>query len=148
MQDCALHWQCTVQLACIKNVNTAWPWNDVRTQSDNCPLTGPQAPSHPSLTLPSTLPFMQTGGHMVGMSRDKCGAASAAGFVATAATLGSPVRITALLGFVRNSIGSDAYVSDEIITSRAGAKVLVVNTDAGEFGTPRTRGAVAGPHYM
>lgn len=73
---------------------------------------------------------VKTGGHMAGMSRDKCGAASAAGFLATAATLGAPVRVTALLGFVRNSIGSDAYVADEIITSRSGARVLVVNTDA------------------
>lgn len=34
------------------------------------------------------------------------------------------------LGCVRNSIGSDAFVADEIITSHAGARVLVGNTDA------------------
>ena len=31
---------------------------------------------------------------------------------------------------VRNSCGSNAYVSDEIITSRAGVRLRVVNTDA------------------
>lgn len=31
---------------------------------------------------------------------------------------------------VRNSVGSDAYVADEIITSRAGVRVRVGNTDA------------------
>ena len=74
---------------------------------------------------------IKTGGHMVGMSRDKCGAGSAAGFVrAVAALQPTGMRVVALLGFVRNSTGSDSYVADEIITSRAGARVLVVNTDA------------------
>jgi leucyl aminopeptidase len=74
---------------------------------------------------------VKTGGHMVGMSRDKCGAAATAGVVAAIATLKQPgVRIVAYLGFVRNSIGSDSYVADEIIKSHAGARVLVVNTDA------------------
>ena len=31
---------------------------------------------------------------------------------------------------VRNSVGSDAYVADEIIVSRAGKRVRVGNTDA------------------
>lgn len=31
---------------------------------------------------------------------------------------------------VRNSIGSDAYVADEIITSRAGMRIRIGNTDA------------------
>lgn len=31
---------------------------------------------------------------------------------------------------VRNSVGSDAYVADEIIRSRAGVRVRVGNTDA------------------
>lgn len=31
---------------------------------------------------------------------------------------------------MRNSVGSDCYVSDEIITSRAGVRVRVGNTDA------------------
>ena len=31
---------------------------------------------------------------------------------------------------VRNSVGSNAYVADEIITSRAGVRIRVGNTDA------------------
>ena len=31
---------------------------------------------------------------------------------------------------VRNSVGEESYVSDEIITSRAGVRVRVGNTDA------------------
>lgn len=34
------------------------------------------------------------------------------------------------LGLVRNSIGENAYVSDEIVTSRAGVRIRVNNTDA------------------
>ena len=40
--------------------------------------------------------------------------------LAAAVTKPTKVRIVAELGFVRNSIGSDAYLSDEIITSHAG----------------------------
>ena len=34
------------------------------------------------------------------------------------------------MAMVRNSVGSDAYVADEIITSRAGVRLRVGNTDA------------------
>ena len=68
---------------------------------------------------------------MRGMSRDKCGATGVAGFFKTLAILKPEhVNATAYLGFVRNSVGSDCYVSDEIIVSRAGVRVLVGNTDA------------------
>ena len=40
------------------------------------------------------------------------------------------VRVVGLLAMVRNSVGSDCYVSDEIIVSRAGTRVRIVNTDA------------------
>lgn len=74
---------------------------------------------------------LKVGGHMVGMSRDKCGAAGIAGFMASVAHL-SPkhLNVTAELAFVRNSIGPDSYVSDEIIKSRAGVRVRIGNTDA------------------
>ena len=39
-------------------------------------------------------------------------------------------KVTALLGCVRNSIGADAYVSDEVMTSRGGVPVVIGNTDA------------------
>lgn len=71
------------------------------------------------------------GGAMVGMSRDKGGAAAVIGLVATAAILKAEhVNISASVAMVRNSIGSNAYVSDEIIRSRAGVRVRVGNTDA------------------
>ena len=38
--------------------------------------------------------------------------------------------MTGALCMVRNSVGSDCYVADEIITSRAGVRVRVGNTDA------------------
>ena len=40
------------------------------------------------------------------------------------------IRIVAELGLVRNSIGSEAFVTDEIITSHAGKRVRIGNTDA------------------
>jgi leucyl aminopeptidase len=74
---------------------------------------------------------VKTGGNMVGMSRDKCGAAAMAGLVATCALLKPKhINLTVDLAFVRNSIGSNAYVSDEVIKSRAGQRVRIGNTDA------------------
>ena len=74
---------------------------------------------------------LKTDGHMAGMSRDKGGAAAVAGLFLAAAKLALPsVRLIAELGVVRNSIGSDAFVSDEIITSHAGCRVRIGNTDA------------------
>ena len=74
---------------------------------------------------------LKTGGHMAGMSRDKGGAAAVAGLLLTAAKLKlKGVKLVAELGVVRNSIGADAYVADEIITSHAGVRVRVGNTDA------------------
>lgn len=74
---------------------------------------------------------LKTGGGMAGMSRDKGGAGSVAGLVKTLSELRLPgLRVVALLGMVRNSVGEDAFVSDEIIVSRAGVRVRIGNTDA------------------
>ncbi|KAG0307372.1 Cytosol aminopeptidase, catalytic domain, partial [Dissophora globulifera] len=74
---------------------------------------------------------IKAGGIMRGMSRDKCGAATVTGFMATLAELKPKhVNVTAFLSLVRNSVGSNSYVSDEVIYSRAGLRVLVGNTDA------------------
>lgn len=74
---------------------------------------------------------MKAGGIMAGMSRDKCGAAALAGFMKFV-ELNQPedVHVVVALCMVRNSIGEDCYVADEIITSRAGKRVRVGNTDA------------------
>ncbi|MGX5175522.1 M17 family metallopeptidase [Aliikangiella sp. IMCC44653] len=74
---------------------------------------------------------VKTGGHMAGMSRDKGGAAAVAGFVKTIAELKPKgIKVVASLGVVRNSIGANAFVADEIITSHAGVRVRIGNTDA------------------
>jgi leucyl aminopeptidase len=74
---------------------------------------------------------LKIGGGMAGMSRDKGGAAAVAGFIKTVALLKTKgIRIIAEIGAVRNSIGSDAFVPDEIITSHAGVRVRIGNTDA------------------
>ncbi|MEL6344949.1 MAG: leucyl aminopeptidase family protein [Myxococcota bacterium] len=74
---------------------------------------------------------IKAGGHMAGMSRDKGGGAAVAGFFAAAAQLQpAGVRLIAEIGAVRNSVGADSFVSDEIIKSHAGVRVRIGNTDA------------------
>jgi leucyl aminopeptidase len=74
---------------------------------------------------------LKTDGHMAGASRDKGGAGAVAGLVRAVAELGLPgVRVVGLLGMVRNSVGEESYVSDEILHARAGVRVRVGNTDA------------------
>lgn len=74
---------------------------------------------------------IKAGGVMAGMSRDKCGAAAAAGFMSIVARLQPKnVRVVAGLSLVRNSVGEESYVADELIVSRAGVRVRVGNTDA------------------
>jgi len=70
-------------------------------------------------------------GGMAGMSRDKGGAAAVAGFLKTVSLLKpAGLKVIAEIGAVRNSIGSDAFVPDEIIKSHAGVRVRIGNTDA------------------
>ncbi|KAI1303166.1 putative aminopeptidase W07G4.4 [Halotydeus destructor] len=74
---------------------------------------------------------IKAGGIMAGMHRDKCGAAAIAGFFQTLNILKPKgLRVFGALAMVRNSIGPDAYVADELITSRAGVRVRIGNTDA------------------
>merc|ERR1712240_214071 len=74
---------------------------------------------------------IKAGGVMAGMSRDKCGAAAVAGLMASiAAQQPQGVKVVGALAMVRNSVGANCYVADEIITSRAGVRLRVGNTDA------------------
>ncbi|MFN3202387.1 MAG: leucyl aminopeptidase family protein [Bradymonadia bacterium] len=74
---------------------------------------------------------LKTGGHMAGMSRDKGGAAAVAGFMKVVSELKpAGVKVIAELGMVRNSIGADAFVADEIIRGHSGVRVRIGNTDA------------------
>ncbi|KAK3743739.1 hypothetical protein RRG08_043471 [Elysia crispata] len=74
---------------------------------------------------------IKTGTRMIGMSRDKSGAAGVAGFMKVL-SLEKPkhLRVVAGMPVVRNSIGEESYVVDEVLTSRAGVRVRVGNTDA------------------
>jgi leucyl aminopeptidase len=74
---------------------------------------------------------IKAGGAMAGMSRDKGGGAAVAGLFRTLAELApAGVRVVAEIGAVRNSIGAESFVSDEIIKSHAGCRVRIGNTDA------------------
>jgi len=74
---------------------------------------------------------IKAGGIMAGMSRDKCGAADVAGILRVVSLLKPKnVKVIGAMAMVRNSVGSNAYVADEIITSRAGVRLRVGNTDA------------------
>lgn len=74
---------------------------------------------------------VKAAGSMAGMSRDKCGAAAVAGFLAIVGRLKPDnIRVVGGMSMVRNSIGSDAYLADEVITSRAGVRVRTRNTDS------------------
>merc|ERR1712038_1304686 len=74
---------------------------------------------------------IKAGGIMAGMSRDKCGAADVAGVLKVASILKPQnVKVVGAMAMVRNSVGEECYVADEIITSRAGVRIRVGNTDA------------------
>ncbi|XP_044754296.1 putative aminopeptidase W07G4.4 isoform X2 [Coccinella septempunctata] len=70
-------------------------------------------------------------GGMAGMSRDKCGAAAAVGFLKMVELLQPKhMRVVVGIGVVRNSVGSNSYVQDELIKARSGVMVRIGNTDA------------------
>ncbi|RUS75369.1 hypothetical protein EGW08_016859 [Elysia chlorotica] len=74
---------------------------------------------------------IKAGGVMAGMSRDKGGASAVAGFMKVLSILKPEnLRVVGGLSMVRNSVGEESYVADEVITSRAGKRVRVGNTDA------------------
>ncbi|XP_063346319.1 putative aminopeptidase W07G4.4 [Pelmatolapia mariae] len=74
---------------------------------------------------------IKAGGIMAGMHRDKCGAAAVAGFFQIVAQLKPQhLKVVGLMAMVRNSVGADCYVADELVVSRAGRRVRVGNTDA------------------
>lgn len=74
---------------------------------------------------------VKAGGNMAGMHRDKCGAATVAGIFGMLEKLKPKgIKVVGRLAMVRNSIGKDCYVADEIITSAAGVRVRIGNTDA------------------
>ncbi len=74
---------------------------------------------------------IKAGGVMAGMHRDKCGAAAVAGLFKTLSILKPKgLKVRGYLAMVRHSVGFECYVADEIITSSAGCRIRVGNTDA------------------
>lgn len=74
---------------------------------------------------------IKAGGIMAGMHRDKCGAAAVAGFFKTLDVLRPKgIRVLGAMPMVRNAIGPDSYVADELMVARSGARVRIGNTDA------------------
>uniref|UniRef100_G3NQT2 Zgc:152830 n=1 Tax=Gasterosteus aculeatus aculeatus TaxID=481459 RepID=G3NQT2_GASAC len=103
---------------------------------------------------------IKAGGFMAGMHRDKCGAAAVAGFFQVSgpphrapsmhsgtssmhllniSSIFSQIlaklkpkhlKVVGAMAMVRNSVGADCYVADELVVSRAGRRVRVGNTDA------------------
>nr|ANJ04676.1 leucyl aminopeptidase [Nilaparvata lugens]APA33971.1 seminal fluid protein [Nilaparvata lugens] len=74
---------------------------------------------------------LKVNGFMAGMSRDKCGAAAVAGFMKVLSELKpANLKVIGALSLVRNSVGSNCYVSDEVIVARSKKRVRVNNTDA------------------
>ncbi|CAJ1069121.1 putative aminopeptidase W07G4.4 [Xyrichtys novacula] len=74
---------------------------------------------------------IKAGGIMAGMHRDKCGAAAVAGFFQILAKLKPQhLKVIGAMAMVRNSVGAECYVADELVVSRAGHRVRVGNTDA------------------
>jgi hypothetical protein len=68
---------------------------------------------------------------MAEMSCDKGGAGAVIGFFAALSRLRpAGIRCVAEIGAVRNSVGSDGFATDEILTSHAGVRVGIGNTDA------------------
>jgi len=74
---------------------------------------------------------IKAGGIMAGMSRDKCGSAVVAGILQVCAKLKPKgIKVIGAMAMVRNSVGENCYVADEIITARTGIRLRVGNTDA------------------
>lgn len=67
---------------------------------------------------------------MVGMKYDMTGAATVAGAIIAAATIGSPVQITAWMCLAENMPSGTALRPNDVITIHGGKTVEVLNTDA------------------
>uniref|UniRef100_A0A5K3EPN3 CYTOSOL_AP domain-containing protein n=1 Tax=Mesocestoides corti TaxID=53468 RepID=A0A5K3EPN3_MESCO len=74
---------------------------------------------------------IKTSGGMYGMHNDKLGAAFVAGFFHALSLLKpAGMKVIGYMPFIRNSIGKNAYLTDEIVTLVNGLRVRIGNTDA------------------
>lgn len=67
---------------------------------------------------------------MKGMNGDMGGAAAVVGAMLLLPVLGAPVKVTGYLPLVENMIGPDAIRVGDVLTTRGGTTVEVLNTDA------------------
>jgi leucyl aminopeptidase len=94
-------------------------------------------PKHPKLTLVGKGVCFDTGGlnikgpeGMRQMKKDMGGAATALALADLVMGLGLPVRLHLLIPAVENAISGNAYRPGDVITTRAGVKIEIGNTDA------------------
>ncbi|MGQ0723572.1 MAG: leucyl aminopeptidase family protein [Candidatus Eiseniibacteriota bacterium] len=73
---------------------------------------------------------IKPGDSMGEMKFDKCGAAVVIATVAAAAELGLSVPVVGIVAAAENSISGDAYRPGDVIPSRSGKTIEVLNTDA------------------
>jgi len=73
---------------------------------------------------------IKPGAAMDEMKYDKAGACTVLGIVEAVAALDLPVRLRAYLALAENMVGSRAYRPGDIVTTRSGKTVEVLNTDA------------------
>ncbi|CAK5024157.1 unnamed protein product [Meloidogyne enterolobii] len=74
---------------------------------------------------------LKVGTSMYGMSRDKYGSAVLAGFFRALDILKpTGIKVVGCMCMCRNSIGSNSFTTDEIITARSGKTIQITNTDA------------------
>ncbi|XP_034949850.1 putative aminopeptidase W07G4.4 [Chelonus insularis] len=65
-----------------------------------------------------------------GGSRHKCGVSACVGFLQVVNLLQPPtVKVVAALCVLRNSVGENGYVADEVITTKSGRRLRITNTD-------------------
>ncbi len=73
---------------------------------------------------------LKSGEGMKGMNSDMAGAAAVVGAMSLLGRLGATVRVTGYLPLVENMIGPDALRVGDVLTTRGGTTVEVLNTDA------------------
>ncbi|KRX87699.1 putative aminopeptidase W07G4.4, partial [Trichinella pseudospiralis] len=103
----------------------------VKAKQKENPFEQTYAQTFQGVTLDTGGLNIKIGSAMNGMSRDKCGAAAVIGFFQALEQL-QPKGLKAIGSavFVRNSVGPESFSCDEILTSRSGKRIRIINTDA------------------
>lgn len=73
---------------------------------------------------------LKPSGYMYDMKLDKAGAITIFGIIKTINDLSLPIEVHAILGFSENMISSNAYKPGDIVKTRSGKTIEIMNTDA------------------